>query len=508
MSPSAAHAKYSELLQLVRQRNLLGSTASVLGWDQETMMPAGGLEHRSNQLAQLAGMCHQMMVDPTIGELLSACEADPNLTADPASPSAVNLREIRREYILATKLPQSLVEELARTATVSRSQWVEARKANDYARFEPWLTRIIELTRRKAECFGWPPEGEAWDAVADLFEPGMTARSVAAVFTPLRQQLIDLVGRVVATGKKPVSPLTKLKFPVDQQAAFVRQVAEAIGFDFHRGRLDISAHPFSSGFHPTDVRLTTRYDPADVGEALYGVLHEAGHGIYDQGLPVEHAGTPRGDAVSLAIHESQSRTWENLIGRSEAFWRWCLPRLKAAVKGAGRLTSRAVWAGVNVVQPSLIRTEADEATYNLHIMIRFELERPLMSGDLAAKDLPEAWNARYKEYLGIDVPNDAQGCMQDIHWSQGAIGYFPTYALGNLYAAQFFEQARAEMSDLDEQIAAGSFAPFRGWLNRKIHCLGMTYRSADLCRHVTGRELSADPLLRYLEQKLSRLYPI
>ena len=386
-------------------------------------------------------------------------------------------------------------------------EWGEARKACDFARFRPWLEKIVDLNKRKAECFGWPADGEPWDALVEDYEPGCTAASVEEVFAPLRPRLQALISDLMASPTKPPNAFNELQLSIDRQEKFVRIVSEQIGFDYSCGRLDRSTHPFCSGTHCHDVRMTTRFHDCNVNDALGSTMHESGHGIYEQGLPGEHTGTPMGIAVSHGIHESQSRMWENQVGRSRPFWVWCQPKLKDFFGWAiNALALDDVYGAANIVRPDFIRVEADEATYNMHIMVRFEIERALMGGDLAVADIPGAWNEKYREYLGLEVPDDRRGCLQDIHWSMGSIGYFPTYTLGNLYAAQFFEQALEDLPDLYDQFERGEFGGLRGWLNEKIHAHGQRYRAADLCEHVTGKPLSADPLMRHLEGKLRPLY--
>jgi carboxypeptidase Taq len=505
----AARSSYGELIERVTSASLIASTSSLLAWDQETMMPPGGLEYRSRQLAQLASLHHRMMTDDRLGVLLCACEQDAGLLGDQESPQAVNVREVRRRFDRLVRLPTSLVEELARTTSLAHHEWVEARKASDFPRFRVWLEKIVHLTRRKAECLGWPEGGEPWDALAEEYEPGCAAATVEAVFRTLRPRLQKLLADLAAGPRRPSNRFNEVRLPIDRQEAFVRLVAARLGFDFGRGRLDQSAHPFCGGTHCHDVRMTTRFHESNVNDALGSTMHESGHGIYEQGLPPEHIGTPMGTSVSLGIHESQSRMWENQVGRSLAFWRWCHPRLAEffgdAVTGLGL---DDVYGSANVVQPGFIRTESDEATYNLHIMVRFDIERALVRGELDPAGVPARWNVLYKEYLGVDVPDDRRGCLQDIHWSAGSIGYFPTYTLGNLYAAQFFEQACRDMPDLHEQFARGEFDGLRLWLNRNIHAHGQRYRAAALCEHVTGRPLSAEPLMAHLESKLRPLYGV
>ena len=507
MPAIATVTEYDQLLKASKDATALGATLSLLGWDREVMMPKKGNVYRAEQVAVSSRLYHELCTKPNIGELLEACESNDELVADKASESAANLRELRHAYDRATKLPSELVEEEAKLASLSQSAWAEARKENDFSSFQPWLEKIVALLQRKAECFGWANGGEPWDALAEDYEPGCTAAKVSEVFTPLRKKLQSLLDEIMGSDTKPSNAFNEIALPVEQQQAFVRSIATQIGFDFESGRLDESTHPFCSGTHCFDVRLTTRFHENNVNDAIGSTMHEVGHGIYEQGLLYDHVGTPMGRAVSLGIHESQSRMWENQVGRSEAFWKWCYPTMKEFFGDAtASLTFEEVYGGANIVQPDLIRVEADEATYNMHIMIRFELERLLMNGDLAVADLPEAWNQRYKEYLGIEVPNDAKGCMQDIHWSMTAIGYFPTYTLGNLYCAQFFEKAMEDNSDMYEQFAHGEFGVLKTWLNENIHQHGQRYRAAELCEVVTGKELSSDPLMRHLENKLRPLY--
>ena len=506
-APVELTTPYARLIDLIKQADLLGSTVSLLGWDQETMMPNQGLAFRSEQLAQLAGLHHDQVTSPHVGEQLEACEADRELMADPRSVAAVNVRETRREYDRATKLPAELVAELAKTTSLARHEWAEARRDSDFARFLPWLEKIVALTRRKAECFGWAPGGEPWDALAEDYEPSCTAAEVQTVFAPLRERLGALISDLTASSTKPTNDFNERTLPIEQQERFVRFVSEQIGFDYSRGRLDRSTHPFCSGTHCHDVRLTTRFRDDNVLDALGSTMHESGHGIYEQGLPAEHIGTPMGRYISLGIHESQSRMWENQVGRSRAFWQWCHPKLAEYFGPAvGSFTLDEVYGAANIVRPDFIRVEADEATYNMHVMIRFEIERVLMTGELAPADLPGEWNAKYKEYLGVDVPDDRRGCLQDVHWSMGSIGYFPTYTLGNLYAAQFFDKALEDMPDLYQQFARGEFGALKTWLIENVHGHGRRYRAAELCEHVTGKPLTADPLMRHLERKLRPMY--
>lgn len=508
-TPHAAHTTYSELLQHMRELSLLHGTGATLSWDREVMMPEGGLNFRSKQMSQLARMMHERLTSPRMGELIAECESDRELMGDALSVEAVNVREMRRDYDRKTKLPAELVEEEAELASYAQHEWTKARKNSDFSHFQPWLEKVVDLLKRKAECYGWADDGEPWDALAEDYEPGCTAAEVSRVFTPLRDQLQTLLDDLMGSSTPPSNAFNELTLPIEQQEQFVRFVAASIGFDFTRGRLDQSTHPFCNGTHPGDVRLTTRFHQNNVNDALGSTMHESGHGMYEQGLPAEHWGTPMGESVSLGIHESQSRMWENQVGRSRHFWTWLYPKLSEFFGDAAKsLSFEDVYGGANIVRPDFIRVEADEATYNMHIMVRFEIERALMNGDLAVADIPGVWKEKYKEYLGIDVPDDRRGCLQDVHWSMLSIGYFPTYTLGNLYCAQFFEKASEDMPDLQEQFARGEFGELKKWLNRNIHAHGRRYLAADLCEHVTGKPLSAEPLMRHLEGKLRPLYAV
>ena len=497
---------YQRLIAEIKQISLLGSCASVLGWDKQTYMPKGGAGHRAEQLALLTGMIHERVTAPQIGDWLSEIE-NSDLISDPHSEPAVNVRELRRDYDRAIKLPRTLVEELARVATISQQVWREARKKSDYALFQPHLKKILDLKHQQVNALN---TGEtSYDTLLDDYEPGETSENLTRVFSGLRDELVELVGAIAESGKKPDENILTRTYPIDQQEEFGKIAAAQIGFNFDNGRLDITTHPFCSGIGPGDTRLTTRYNTNFFSESFFSIMHEAGHGIYDQGLNDEHYGTPMGGSISLGIHESQSRMWENFVGRSEAFWTHFYPKAQTAFPDAlSDVSERDFYAAVNAVAPSYIRVEADEATYNLHIMLRFELEQALIDGGLKAEDIPGVWNETFEKYLGITPPDDAQGCLQDIHWSGGGIGYFPTYSLGNLYAAQFFEQARQDVGDLNAQFAEGVFEPLKNWLTEKIYSQGQRYRANELIEVVTGKPLSHEPLMRHLRAKYEPLYGI
>jgi carboxypeptidase Taq len=408
-------------------------------------------------------------------------------------------------YDRAVKLPAELVEELARTTTRAQQVWRDARREKNFATFLPWLEKVINLKRQEAAAIGYTTV--PYDALLDEYEPGARTADIARTFAALRDDLVPLLGEILASGRKPRRDVLERDYAVDRQQIFGQAAAAAIGFDFNAGRLDITAHPFCSTFGPGDCRLTTRYNPRHFNEAFFSILHEAGHGIYEQGLDAEHYGTPAGMAASMGIHESQSRLWENQVGRGRPFWEHFFPRARQVfVQNLHEVSLDDFLFAVNEVQPSFIRVEADEATYNMHIILRFELEQALISGDLKPADVPAAWNEKFQRSFRLTPPDDAQGCLQDIHWSFGGFGYFPTYTLGNLYAAQFMEKARQDLPGLDDDFRRGEFSRLRGWLHDNIHRHGQRYRPTELCERATGKPLSYQPLVNYLRQKYTPLY--
>jgi carboxypeptidase Taq len=504
MTDVKAHNTYERLRTHAREVATLNSTQSLLGWDERTKLPPAGGDYRAEQMSFLAGLIHQKQIAPEVGEWLAEL-ADSELAADPHGDTGADIVNLKRDYDRKTKLPQALVEELARLAVLGQQLWVEARKANDFGRFRPLLERTIELKRQEAAAIGY--ETEPYDALLDEYEPGAKTVDVARALMGLREQLVPLVAAIAASPRRPNMEALRGWYPIVLQEQFGRRCAAAIGFEFDKGRLDTTNHPFCSGLGPCDVRLTTRYDENFLPGSLFSTLHEAGHGIYDQGLRPDRYGLPTGEAVSLGIHESQSRMWENLVGRSRAFWEFFYPLAQQTFgETLGDVSQDDFYFAINDVRPSLIRTESDEVTYNLHILIRFELELALINDELKVADLPTAWHAKYREYLGIQSPTDADGVLQDVHWSSGAFGYFPTYSLGNLYAAQFFEQAGQDLGDLDTMFRRGEFQPLREWLRTNIHSHGRRYTAAELGRRVTGGPLSHDALMRHLRGKFAPLY--
>jgi carboxypeptidase Taq len=504
--PDPEQTTYERLCGYARRTALLDSVQSLLSWDERTMMPPAGAEHRAEQMTVLSGMIHARWTAPELGHMLDKL-ADSRLAADPHSDAGTTVRRLKREYDRKVKLPQALVEELTRTGVLGQQAWEKARRDDDFASFRPWLEKTVALKRQEAEALGYPEC--QYDALLDDYEPEERTSNVARVLDGLCRDLVPLIDDIRGSRRQPDVSVLRRQFPVEEQVAFGLDAARRIGFDFDRGRLDKTAHPFCSTTGPKDCRITTRFDVHAFGDAFFSILHEAGHGIYEQGLRDDHFGLPLGNAVSLGIHESQSRLWENLVGRSRSFWEYFYPEAQRRFRSAlGDVALEDFYFAVNDVRPSLIRVDADEATYNLHILIRFELEQALLDGDLAVADLPGAWNQKYRGSLGIDPPNDADGVLQDIHWSAGIVGYFPTYSLGNLYAAQLFAQASAELGSLDQQFARGEFEPLRDWLRQKVHREGQRYSAAELVERVTGRPLSHEPLIEYLRGKLGPLYGI
>ncbi|MCG8450726.1 MAG: carboxypeptidase M32 [Pirellulales bacterium] len=495
---------YEKLCSAAREAVMLDRIQGLLEWDERTKMPPAGGEYRAEQAAYMAGLVHQKQTAPEMGEWLDRL-AESDLATDPHGDTGTVLRQLRRDYDKKTRLPQTLVEELTRLSVLGQQVWAEARGNDDFARFQPLLEKMVDLKRQEAAALGY--ETTPYDPLLDDYEPGESTANVARVLQELREALVPLVAAIADSPQRPDASLVARHYPIAAQETFGKEVAAAIGFDFQAGRLDVTDHPFCTGLGPGDVRITTRYDEHAFNDAFFGILHEAGHGIYDQGLPRKQYGLPTGEDVSLGIHESQSRLWENQVGRSRGFWEHFYPTAQRAFPGAlGDVGLTEFYGAINDVRPSLIRVEADEVTYNLHILIRFELELALMEDQLQTADLPAAWNEKYKHYLGIEPPNDADGVLQDVHWSAGLFGYFPTYALGNLYAAQFFAQADQDLGGLEDQFRRGEFALLREWLRQHIHSQGRRYTPAQLVERTTGKPLSHAPLIAQLRSKFGEIY--
>ncbi len=480
----------------------LNAAGGLLGWDQQTMMPARAAEQRAEQLGTLGKLVHERFTDDAIGRLLDDAEADGNGLS--ATDEAL-VRVTRRDWDKARRVPSELAAEIARAGALGHQAWVEARERSDFAAFLPYLRRNVELKLRYVDCFdGYD---DPYDVLLDDYEEGMTSAEVDALFAELRAGLVPLIAAIAERADTVDASLLHGDFPVEGQRALVRRVVERLGWTPDGWRLDEAAHPFATSFGPADVRLTTRYDSRYVGMALYGAIHEFGHGLYESQVDPALGRTPLGEGVSLGVHESQSRLWENVVGRGRPFAGWLHGQLREVFpQQLAEVSPDAFYRAVNKVEPSLIRVEADEATYGLHIILRFELERAMIAGTVALEDLPEAWNARMRQYLGVEVPNDAMGVLQDVHWSGGDIGYFATYALGNLIGAQLWERARHDVPDLDAALAVGDGTTLRAWLREHVHRFGRTYPPRELVRRVVGGPIRVEPFLAYLNAKLRPIY--
>ncbi|MEE2641232.1 MAG: carboxypeptidase M32 [Planctomycetota bacterium] len=492
-----------KLIASSRETMLLMSTEELLNWDQRTMMPAGAAEYRAEQITLLSGMIHQRLTDPQRGEWLEQLAEDSSIR--PESDAGVIVSRLTRQYNKEKKVPRDLVEELSRTRVLAHESWVLAREKNDFSLFSGHLKTIVRLLREKTEAIGF--EDSAYDVLLDDYEPDARTREIENVFTSLREALVPLIEKVVGSSRQPDHQITSRRFDVDAQRKVGMEAARLIGFDFNAGRLDVTHHPFCCTLGPNDCRLTTRYSENHFNSAFFGTMHEAGHGLYEQGLRKDQFGLPTGEYCSLGIHESQSRLWENMVGRSLAFWEFYFPRIQSVFPSALQDVSvESFFGAVNLVQPSLIRVEADEATYSLHIIIRFELEQEIFSGQFEVEDLPEAWREKYRKYLGVFSEGDDNGVLQDVHWSEALFGYFPTYALGNLYAAQLFQAADASLGGLDSLIREGEFGPLLEWLRRHVHRQGKSSTAAEIVENSTGNPLSCEPMIDYLESKYSLVY--
>lgn len=497
---STEESAEQRLMELWGEIRDLRAAEDLLHWDQETCMPTGGLEARARAAATLAGIKHQKLTAAELSDTLERCEEE----APPGSDLEAQIRAARIEVIRAVRVSEGLTRALAKASSTGLAAWQEARAQKDFSRFEKELAELLNLRRQQAAAID--PQGQAYDVMIQEYEPDGRAAELAPLFDDLRRNLMPLVRTVAESGVKVNEGACRGDFPVAAQESFSRRMATAIGFDFRKGRLDATTHPFCVGIHRTDVRLTWRSQNDDFRPALFGILHEAGHGLYEQGLPESWSHTPLGTATSLGIHESQSLLWENHVGRSLGFWRFALPFYRKNFPLAPAVEAEELQRAQCTVQPSLIRVDADETTYNLHIALRFQLERALFAGDLTVAELPGAWDDLYEEFLGIRPRDAAEGVLQDIHWSQGMFGYFPTYTLGTLTAAQLFAAARRDLGDLEEAFAAGEFTPLLHWLRENVHRHGTRYTASELVTRATGRPLSADDLLAHLRRNVETVY--
>jgi len=493
---------YDRYVEKMQQIADLSNVLSLLHWDQEVYMPADGISIRSGQLSMLSGMIHDLQTSPGLVELLRELASESGLSADEHKNVEVTLRDTTRKLLL----DRDFVERLTYTTSNAFVAWDKARKESDFSIFAPWLEKIIALKQEECRKIGY--QDHPYDVLLDEFEPGMKTRTLDTLFAAFKPELEELLKQISATGPDThEDSFMYLNYPKDKQWQAGLDVLGKMGFDFNRGRQDISTHPFTISVGAKDIRITTRINENNLHEMLWSCIHEGGHALYEQGFDEATYGLPQSEAASLGIHESQSRLWENHIGRGASFWDYYFPKLQQRFpQQLSTVTSELFYAAINKVRPSLIRTNADELTYHFHVIIRFEIEKELIEGSLKATDLPTRWNELYKKYLGLDVPDDSSGVLQDIHWSHGSFGYFPTYSLGSLYAAQFYHQATLEISNLEKEISEGNLIILKNWLRKKIHRIGKLADSDDLCRKITGESLNFRYFIDYASRKYRSIY--
>ncbi|XZF16061.1 carboxypeptidase M32 [Chitinophagaceae bacterium MMS25-I14] len=473
--------------------------SAVLGWDQEVYMPEKGFSFRGRQLATLASMAHEMVTDKSYGELLHLLASATDLQDNELQ----NVRLSLEDYEKNAKLPASFIEEITRQTSASYNAWIQARKENNFDIYIPELEKMVALKKQQAELYGYT--SHPYDALLDEYEKGATVALLDPVFEKVKAQLPPFLARISSATQVDDS-FFRQYFPRQSQWDFSLEVLRTMGYDFAAGRQDISEHPFTTSFSPADVRVTTRVDEQNFASLLWSSIHEGGHALYEQGLPESEYGLPLGAAASLAVHESQSRLWENCVGRSLAFWTHFYPILQQHFEQLTGTSLLSFFKGMNQVKPSLVRTEADEVTYHFHVLIRYEIEKALIEGSLQVKDLREAWNSKYEQYLGIRPQDDKHGVLQDVHWSHGSFGYFPTYSLGSFYAAQFFAQAKQEIPALTAELEKGVTINLLHWLREKVHQYGRRFTSEELCTRITGRGLDFSTFMQYLEEKYATVY--
>jgi carboxypeptidase Taq len=498
--------KYQQLLAHLSDINNVGRAAAILGWDQQVNLPPGGVEARGAQLATLARLAHQMFTGDKTARLLedSARELD-GIAYD--SDEASMIRVVKRDYDNETKLPTDFVAELAEVTTLAHEVWAKARAKDDFRSFQPTLERIWDLKRQEADYRGY--KDDPYDALLDQYEPGMTAAQIKAIFDEHKPALIQLIEAVSKNADRVDDAVLHQEFDIDKQKEFALWAVKSFGFDFERGRQDIAVHPFCTHFSRDDVRITTRFNHDWLNPALFGMMHEAGHGMYEQGVGESLKNTFLESGTSLGVHESQSRMWENIVGRSKGFWTWALPKLKETFPSQlANVDVETFYKAINKVGRSFIRVEADEATYNLHIMLRFELEIDVLNDRVKVSDLPEEWNGRFESFFGITPPTDALGVLQDVHWSGGSIGYFATYALGNLLSVQYYNKALHDHPEIPDEIARGKFDTLLYWLNENIHRHGRKFTSDELTRRVTGKSIQSRSYIEYLQNKFGEIYEL
>ncbi|MFN8387191.1 MAG: carboxypeptidase M32 [Anaerolineales bacterium] len=492
--------KLDQLKAILGEVSDIGHSAAVLGWDQQVNMPPAGGEARGQQLGTLGKIAQEKFIADEVGKLLDDLKSE----FDSGSNEAAMIRVAKRNYDKAKRVPPSFVVEQAIVTSKAFEAWVEAKGKSDYSIFQPHLEKVVELVHKYISFH--PKADHPYDTLLDDFEPGMKTADVKVIFNELRPQQVELI-KAIAASKQVKDDFLHKKYNEKKLWDFSEEIVKQFGYDFSRGRQDKAAHPFMTSFSLNDVRITNRFESDNPLATLFSAMHESGHAMYEQGINPDFERTPLEGGTSLAVHESQSRMWENLVGRSLPFWEFFYPKLKKAFASQlGNVNLKTFHKGINKVEPSLIRVNADEATYNLHIMLRLELEIAMVEGKVNFKDLPEIWNTKMKEYLGVTPPNDAKGVLQDIHWSGGAIGYFSTYALGNLVSAQLWEKINKDIKGLDDKIRKGDFSELLGWLRKNIHQYGQKFESQTLIQNVTGSKITPAPYVRYLKKKYSEIY--
>lgn len=487
--------EYAQLVVRLQRIADIAYSSAVLNWDMETYMPPQGATRRAQQLATLSGLIHEQFTASDLGALLEKLENHPELD----HRQNQNIKLTLKQYRKAKKYTREFVEELSHAVSATFNAWQEAKTKNDYSIYAPKLEKLIALKKKECELIGY--KEHPYDVFLDEYEPFLTTKEAEKLFDDVRKELVPFVKQL--TAKAPGSQeILHRHYDKDKQFAFSVHVLKQMGYDFDAGRQDISMHPFTTNFSAKDVRVTTRIDENNISDCITGSIHEGGHALYEQGIPDDQYGLPSGEYCSLSIHESQSRLWENNVGRSLAFWKGQFPELQRTFpEQLSDVTVEQFYQALNVVQPNLIRINADEVTYHFHIMIRFEVEKAIFENKLTVQEIPAYWNSRYKEYLGLDVPSDAEGCMQDVHWSHGSFGYFPTYSLGSFYAAQFFAKASQDIPALEKQIESGNYGELLKWLREKIHKHGKTFSSKELCKMATGEELDFKYFMEYARNK-------
>lgn len=484
----------------------LSSAVAVLGWDQEVYMPEEGIKARSEQLSTLSSLAHKMFTSEETATLLSAAE-DEVAALDYGSDDASMTRIARREYDLLTKLPTELVIRETKATSKAFIAWRKAREAKDFSQFQPNLQEIVDIAIEKSSYLGY--EEHPYDALLNQFEPGIKTKQVEQLFGDLKKGLVPLIQEIAAKPEIDDSFFSEQEYSPDRQWDLTMLMLNDIGYNFKRGRQDKAPHPFTTNFSVSDVRVTTRLLPNRPQSAIFSTVHEGGHALYEMGSPESYDRTVLAGGATLGLHESQSRLWENQVARSVPFWKYYYPIFRAFFpKQLQGIDFTKFHRAINKVQPDFIRVEADEVTYNLHVFVRFELEKELITGKLKVSDIPEAWNARYEQYLGITPPDDAQGCLQDIHWSHGTIGYFPTYTIGNLISAQLYTQITQDIPNLESHFERGEFAPLLKWLREKVHAHGRKFTAPELLEREFGTTISAQPLLDYMREKYTVIYDL